>query len=198
MRHATRYFLYHALFLIYCQPCATIPVYMIAILHNIRSAHNVGSMFRTADAAGLERLYLCGITPTPVKPEGHGAAGSNDMLGSARKAFEKTALGAEKSVPWEKCARTADCIRKLKAVGYFVCAVELAPDAVPYHEADFLKKNTDKLAFVVGHETDGLPKALLHKCDAIIRIPMYGKKESLNVAVAFGIIAFEIARNTIR
>lgn len=156
----------------------------VAILCNIRSAHNVGSMFRTADAAGIERLYLCGITPSPA-----------DMLGSARKSLEKTALGAEKAVPWEKYARTADCMRKLKAAGYFIYAVELTPSATPYYNADCLKKNTDKLAFIVGHEVDGVPKALLKKCDAVICIPMHGKKESLNVAVAFGVIAFEIAKN---
>ena len=160
---------------------------MVAILHNIRSAHNVGSMFRTADAAGVERLYLCGITASPA-----------DMLGSARTMLEKTALGAEKSVPWKKCARTADCIRRLKADGYYICAVELADGAAPYYKADCLRNNTDKLAFIVGHEVDGLPKVLLDKCDTVVCIPMHGAKESLNVAVAFGIIAFEIAKNTIR
>ena len=159
----------------------------VALLSNIRSAHNVGSMFRTADAAGISRLYLCGITACP-----------DDMLGSARKSLEKTALGAEKTMLWEKHARTADCMRKLKADGFFICAVELVPCAIPYYEADCLKKNTDKLAFIVGNEVDGVPKALLKKCDAIVSIPMRGHKESLNVAVAFGVIAFEIAKNTIR
>ena len=156
----------------------------VGILSNIRSAHNVGSMFRTADAAGLERLYLCGITPSPA-----------DMLGSATKSLEKTALGAEKTVPWEKCARTADCIRRLKVMGYLICAVELAPHAVPYYEAACLKSNIEKLAFIVGHEVDGVPKAILNKCDAVISIPMHGTKESLNVAVAFGIVAFEIVKH---
>jgi tRNA G18 (ribose-2'-O)-methylase SpoU len=141
-------------------------------------------MFRTADAAGIKRLYLCGITPSPA-----------DMLGSATKSLQKTALGAEKIVPWKKCARTADCIRRLKAEGYFICAVEITNNAAPYHVAECLRKNTSKLAFVVGHEVDGVPKALLLKCDAVVSIPMYGIKESLNVAVAFGIIAFEIARH---
>ena len=176
---------------------------MVAILHNIRSAHNVGSMFRTADAAGISQLYLCGITPAPwpagpVKPVGHGAgftgAASDTMLGSARKSLEKTALGAEKTVSWKKCARGADCIRRLRADGYYICAVEIARGAVPYYDADFLKKKTDKLAFVVGNEVAGLPKSLLDTCDAIVCIPLHGKKESLNVAVAFGIIAFEIAK----
>jgi tRNA G18 (ribose-2'-O)-methylase SpoU len=117
------------------------------------------------------------------------------MLGSATKSLQKTALGAEKSVPWEKCARTADCIRRLKAEGYFVCAVELAHGAVPYHIAECLQKNMDKLAFIVGHEVDGVPKPILKRCDAVISIPMHGTKESLNVAVAFGIIAFEIAKH---
>src|SRR3989344_1257809 len=106
----------------------------VALLAHIRSAHNVGSMFRTADAAGIERLYLCGITSSP-----------HDILGSARKMLEKTALGAEKTVPWEKVARTADCIRHLKAGGYFVCAVELAEGAIPYYEAACLRKNVGKL-----------------------------------------------------
>lgn len=156
---------------------------MVAILHNIRSAYNVGSMFRTADAVGVERLFLCGITPTP-----------HDMLGSARKMLEKTALGAEKTVPWEKYARIADCIRRLKADGYCICAVEIAKNAVSYYRADFLKKDTDKLAFIVGNEVKGLPQSVLVKCDAFVYIPMRGTKESLNVSVAFGIIAFEIAR----
>ncbi len=156
----------------------------IAILSNIRSAHNVGSMFRTADAAGIERLYLCGITPSP-----------DDMLGSARKSLEKTALGAEQSVPWEKCARTADCIRRLKSCGYHICAVEIASGSIPYYEAECLKKSADTIAIVVGHEVDGVPKALRDKCDSVVHIPMHGTKESLNVAVAFGVIAFEIAKN---
>lgn len=160
---------------------------MVGILHNIRSAHNVGSMFRTADAAGVKGLYLCGITASP-----------DDMLGSARKSLEKTALGAEKSVPWEKCARVADCIRRLRADGYYICAVEIARGSVPYYEAICLQKNTDKLAFIVGHEVDGLPRALLQKCDGVVHIPMHGTKESLNVAVAFGVIAFEIAKNKLR
>lgn len=155
----------------------------VAILSNIRSAHNVGSMFRTADAAGISSLYLCGITPSPA-----------DMLGSATKSLEKTALGAEKSVSWQKCARTADCIRRLKADGYFVCAVELAANAIPYFEAECLRRNTERLAILVGHEVDGVPKAILGKCDAAVSIPMHGKKESLNVSVAFGVIAFEIAK----
>ena len=167
--------------------------HMVAILHNIRSAHNVGSMFRTADAAGISQLYLCGITPAPW-PVGSTGARPSDMLGSARKSLEKTALGAEKTVPWKKCTRGMDCIRHLRRDGYYICAVEIARGAVPYYDADVLKKKTRKLAFVVGNEVAGLPKSLLDTCDAIVCIPLHGKKESLNVAVAFCIIAFEIAK----
>ncbi len=157
---------------------------MVAILHNVRSAHNVASIFRTADGAGVLRLYLCGITPGPL-----------DAFGRNRKDFTKVALGAEKTVPFEKVARTADCIRHLKARGYFICALELARGAVPYYEATFLAANREKIAIVVGHETEGIPKSILARCDAAIMIPMRGEKESLNVSVAFGVIAFEIARH---
>jgi len=155
----------------------------VALLSNIRSAHNVGSMFRTADAAGIDCLYLCGITPSP-----------QDMLGSATKNLQKTALGAEKTVPWQKYARTADCIRRLKAQGYHICALELVEGATPYYDAPCIKTHTEKLAFIVGHEVDGLPATIIKKCDSVICIPMRGTKESLNVAVAFGVVAFEIAK----
>ncbi len=156
---------------------------MVAILHNIRSAHNVASIFRTADGAGVQKLYLCGITPGPL-----------DVFGRNREDFAKVALGAEKAVSFEKVARTADCIRRLKAAGYFVCALELAPGAVPYCDAVFLKAHAGKIAIVVGHETEGIPKRILARCDAVVSIPMRGMKESLNVSVAFGVIAFEMAR----
>lgn len=159
---------------------------MIGILHNLRSAHNTASIFRTADGAGVEKLYLCGTTPSPL-----------DAFGRIRADFTKVALGAESSVPWESCARTADCIRRLKAAGYFICAAELAPDAVPYHEAQFLREYAPKIALVVGHETEGVPKSILARCDGIVSIPMRGKKESLNVAVAFGILAFEIMKSDV-
>lgn len=155
---------------------------MIGILYNIRSAYNVGSIFRTADGAGFTKLYLCGITPTP-----------HDTLGRTRKDMVKVSLGAEQTILWEKIARAADCIKKLQREGYFVCAVEIAPGAIPYYIKDVLK-NHARIAILMGHEVTGLPKALRDRCDSTIGIPLYGKKESLNVAVAFGIIAFEIAK----
>jgi len=159
---------------------------MIGILHNLRSVHNTASIFRTADGAGVERLYLCGTTPSP-----------EDAFGRVRQDFAKVSLGAESSVSWESCARTADCIRRLKAEGYFICAAELVSGAVPYAEAAFLKERARKIAVVVGHETGGIPKGILARCDGIVYIPMRGRKESLNVAVAFGVLAFEIARNEV-
>ena len=158
---------------------------MIAILHNIRSAYNVGSIFRTADGAGVEKIYLCGITPAPL-----------NQLGKPEQKITKVSLGAEKTVAWETMARTADCIKRLKKEGYYICALELAPDAAPYTQKGILDAHKKKIAVVVGNEVRGLSKSLRSKCDATIYIPMHGKKESLNVAVAFGIIAFEIAKSS--
>src|SRR3989338_4544510 len=95
---------------------------MIAILHNIRSLHNVGSIFRTADAAGIEKLYLCGITPEPV-----------DRFGRFREQFTKVSLGAEKTVKWEKVKITANLIDKLKKEGYKIFAVEQSKNSTPYY-----------------------------------------------------------------
>ncbi len=156
---------------------------MIGILHNIRSAHNVGSMFRTADGAGVEKLYLCGITPSPLDP-----------FGKPREKITKVSLGAEKTVAWENVARAADCIKRLKQERYYICALELAKDAVPYTAQDLTEHYAGRIAVVIGNEVRGVPKAIRDKCDATICISMRGNKESLNVAVAFGVIAFEIAK----
>lgn len=155
--------------------------HMVGILHDIRSVYNVGSMFRTADGAGVGKMFLCGITPTPL-----------DAFGKPRTDFAKTALGAELSVPWEKVARTGDCVRRLKAGGYSIVAVELAPHAVPCSGAACL--SGEKVALLFGNEVEGIPKRILEKCDAVVSIPMRGKKESLNVSVAFGIVAYETAK----
>jgi tRNA G18 (ribose-2'-O)-methylase SpoU len=146
-----------------------------AILDNVRSRENVGSMFRTADAAGINKLYLCGITPTPPHPK-----------------ISKTALGAENSVQWEQHAKSWALIEKLKHAGTFIVAIEQHPAA----------KNLFKIAprfpiaFVVGNEIQGLSRALLRRVHKIASIPMAGKKESLNVAVAFGIAAYRFIGKT--
>lgn len=154
---------------------------MIAILHNIRSVHNVGSIFRTADAAGVKKLYLCGITPAPV-----------DDYGRTRQEMAKVALGAEKYISWEKVKSTARLLDKLKSGGWKVYAVEQGKRAIPYDKVTMGKR---KIALVVGNEVKGLPQSVLDRADKILEIPMHGRKESLNVAVAFGIIAFHLIRS---
>ena len=156
---------------------------MIAILHNIRSLYNAGSIFRTADAAGVEKLYLCGITPTPI-----------DKFGKLRPQLGKVSLGAEKTVPWEHCKSTAVLIKKLKnppvGGGYKILAVEQSKKSIPYHK--FATPRGSKVALVFGNEVRGLPQSILKKADKILEIPMRGKKESLNVSVVFGIIVFRL------
>ncbi len=154
---------------------------MVVILHNIRSLHNVGSIFRTADAAGIEKLYLCGITPSTL-----------DRFGVVRSDVAKVALGAEKTVAWEKVARTGRLIDKLKKDGFKIIALELDKKAIPYYELLATSYSLDRVALVLGAEVEGIPKTILGKADTIIEVPMSGKKESLNVAVAFGIAAFHL------
>lgn len=166
---------------------------IVVILHNIRSLHNVGSIFRTADAAGVKKIYLCGITPSPI-----------DVFGKARPQLTKVSLGAEKYVEWEKVKSTARLIDKLKkakprsehcsAIGekYKIFAIEQSKKAVPYHKIKLYEAKSRKIVLVVGNEIKGLPASILKKTDKILEIPMRGKKESLNVAVAFGIIIFDI------
>ncbi len=154
---------------------------MVVILHNIRSLHNVGSIFRTSDAAGVEKIYLCGITPKPI-----------DELGRSRQQLTKVSLGAEKYIKWEYVKSTNSLISKLKKEGYKIFAIEQSRKAEPYYNLK-LKAKTSKLALIVGNEVKGLPKSVLNKADKILEITMYGKKESLNVAVAFGIVAFHFA-----
>lgn len=157
------------------------PKQLVAILHNIRSLHNVGSIFRTADAAGVGKIYLCGITPSPL-----------DRFGRPEKNLTKVSLGAEKYVSWEKSGTTGKTIKALKNQGYRILAVEQSKKSVPY---DKFKTGKDKkIALILGNEVKGLSSAILEKCDKILEIPMRGKKESLNVSVAFGIVAFELAR----
>lgn len=150
---------------------------IVVVLPDIRSTHNVGSIFRTADAAGVRKVFLCGITPQPI-----------DQFGRKRQDISKVSLGAEDYIPWEYSKSTTRLITRLKKEGYTVCAVEQSADSVPYMAYNAPK--TAKLAIVMGNEVDGLPKAILVRTDHILEIPMFGKKESLNVGVAFGIVVF--------
>ncbi len=158
---------------------------IIVIAHDIRSVHNVGSIFRTADAAGVEKIFLCGITPAPL-----------DRFKEVRADFAKVALGAEKYIAWESAKTTTAVIKRLKKEGYEIFALEQSIRSAPYYQeaariARASRKNADaRVAIIVGNEVKGLPPSILRGADRILEIPMMGKKESLNVAVAFGIVVF--------
>ena len=158
---------------------------MIAVLHNIRSLHNVGSIFRTADAVGISKIYLCGYTPAPF-----------DEFGLPVGPLVKTALGAERTVAWEKYASTMRLLDKLRAEGKNIFAVEQSKKSVAYQRIHLSKKQLANAVLVVGNEIKGLPPAVLSRADKILEIPMFGKKESLNVAVAFGIVAYRLRLNS--
>ena len=149
------------------------------LLHNIRSAHNVGSVFRTADAAGVSKIFLSGYTPQPV-----------DRFGRARVDISKVALGAERYLPWEYEKNAYAIVSKLRKEGWSIVGVEQDGRAMDYREFK-LKGPT---LFVFGNEVRGISPALRKKCDELIEIPMRGKKESLNVAVTAGIILFSVVQ----
>jgi len=149
----------------------------VLILHNIRSVENVGAMFRTADGAGINKIYLTGYTPAPL-----------DRFGRKRGDFTKSALGAEDFVPWEQKKSLSALIKILKREKYFIIAIEQDKKSVDYKKVKLKTKNV----FIVGAEVIGIPQNILKKCDIIAEIPMRGQKESLNVSVALGIGLFRI------
>ncbi|GMQ95359.1 MAG: RNA methyltransferase [Patescibacteria group bacterium] len=153
----------------------------VVILHNIRSAHNVGAIFRTAEAAGVSRIYLTGYTPAPM-----------DRFGRERRDIAKSALGAEKIVSWKQCKQAGSTVVKLKKEDFEIVAVEQARNSIDYKKF----KPKRKTAFVFGNEVRGISPALLKQSDMIIEIPMKGEKESLNVSVAAGIILFRALDRT--
>ena len=146
---------------------------LVVVLDNIRSLHNVGSVFRTGDAFLIESIYLCGITSTPPLPEIH-----------------KTALGAEDTVSWTYFEYTCDAIETLKANGYIVLAIEQAEGSTLLPDLR-LEKN-QKIAVVFGNEVKGVQQKVIDLCDGCIEIPQYGTKHSLNVSVTGGIIIWEL------
>jgi len=148
------------------------------VLHNIRSLHNVGAIFRTAEGLGVKKIYLTGYTPEP-----------HDIFGKLRKDFTKTALGAEKYLEWEKVKNVFNLLRRLKKEKIQIIALEQSKSSVNIKKF----KPRGKFALILGNEVRGVPKSVLKKCDKIIEIPMRGKKESLNVSVATGIALFAIA-----
>jgi 23S rRNA (guanosine2251-2'-O)-methyltransferase len=147
----------------------------ILIINDIRSNYNVGAMFRTADGAGVEKIYLAGFTPCP-----------KDRFGRVVGEIHKTALGAEESVAWEYVTSVIDLIADLKKEGYTVVSVEQDPNSIKLH--DF--KVPNKVAYIMGSETEGVPKDVLLDSDVILELPMLGKKESLNVSVTAGIVLY--------
>ena len=149
----------------------------ILILPDIRSAINVGAIFRTADAVGIDKVYLVGVTPRP-----------NDQFGRIQKDIAKSALGAETWIPWEYKEKLLPLINSLKKLGYEIVALEQDEKSVDYRKY----KTQSKMAFILGPEVTGLDKKILKVCDKIVEIPMKGKKESLNVSVACGVALFKI------
>ncbi|MEO8399046.1 MAG: RNA methyltransferase [Ignavibacteriaceae bacterium] len=156
-----------------------LPVYVI--LNSIRSTYNVGSIFRTSDGAMIKKLYLCGYTPHPEK----------DSLKSGKKEILKTALGATESVDWEFVKDPKQVVLKLKKDGVKICALELTNKSRFYYE---VSKPDFPLCLIIGNEITGVSQELIDLCDFSIEIPQHGIKQSLNVAVAYGIAIFELRK----
>ena len=149
------------------------PIPVSILLDDVRSLYNVGAFFRTADAAACEKLYLCGITGRPPK---HG--------------ISKTALGADETVPWEHHSNAGTLIEQLRGQHYEIAAVETT-----VHSVDLFDWRPHfPVCILFGHEVDGLPKPLLDLRDTFVRIPMLGRKHSLNVATAGGVVLYELLR----
>ncbi len=150
--------------------CKLIAMFYV-LLDNLRSLHNVGSIFRTADAAGVDKIFLCGITGKPTDPK-----------------VKKVSLGAENTVPWEYTRQAWRVVDQLKKEGFQIVALEQTTGSINFRR--FHRKK--KMVLVVGNEVNGVSPALLKRSDVVVEIPMRGKKESLNVSVAFGIAVFQL------
>ena len=143
------------------------------VLDNIRSCNNIGSVFRTSDALLIEKIILCGITATPPNKDIH-----------------KTALDAEKSVPWEYFEETEIAVQWLKESGYRVFAVEQVENSISL--PDFTPEKDKKLALVFGNEVKGVQQSVIDLCDGAIEIPQYGTKHSFNISVSAGIVLWDL------
>jgi len=151
------------------------PSGVVLVLDNIRSAHNVGSAFRTADAFKADKIYLCGICATPPSAEIH-----------------KSALGAEESVPWEHADDTLSLVNALRADGYCIISVEQACGSVALQ--DFCADSSRKYALVFGNEVDGVQQSVVDASDLALEIPQFGTKHSLNVSVSIGVVLWQFVR----
>jgi len=148
------------------------PIYVV--LNSIRSSYNVGSIFRTSDGAMIEKLYLCGYTPHPPN-----------------KQVLKTALGSTESVRWEHSDDVLKVVKKIKEEGIKICALEQTTKSIPYYD---INKKDFPICLIVGNEITGVSQNLIDLCDFSIDIPQFGIKQSLNVAVAYGISVFELRK----
>lgn len=149
---------------------------MIVILDNLRSAHNVGSIIRTAEGLGITKIFLAGITP-----------------GAQNKGVLKTALGAEKTVELSEFPNILEAIKQAQNEGYLIYSLEISKEAQPINKS----KLPQNIALVVGNEVSGVSQEALSISEEVLMIPLKGKKESLNVAIAFGIAAFILSQNTL-
>lgn len=150
---------------------------VILVLHDIRSNHNVGSLFRTADCVGVSQIILSGYTPAPI-----------DKFNRPVKEIAKTALGAEKSVPWQSEKYIEEILKRLKSEGFKIIAIEQSENSVDYKTV----KIEEDTVVILGNEVLGVSPDILKLCDAVVEIPMKGEKESLNVSVAGAIALFRI------
>ena len=144
------------------------------LLHNIRSMYNVGSIFRTADAAGAEKIILSGYTATPP-----------------RKEIDKTALGAQNSIAWEYCREPCAVLSRLRESGVTLCGLEITENSRSYTD---VRCDEFPICLVLGNEVEGVDEGILKMCDYVLEIPQYGTKHSLNVSVAAGVALFELIR----
>lgn len=160
--------------------CKTRPRFpIVVVLENIRSAYNVGSVFRSADAFFIESVYLVGYCATPPHKE-----------------IAKTALGAELAVPWKHTQRATTAIGELQSLGYKVLAAEQTDASTPLHRLPLLPDQ--KVAIVFGNEVSGVESDTLQCCDGCIEIPQFGMKHSLNIATAAGVVLWELVRNQLQ
>ncbi|MEI6124362.1 MAG: RNA methyltransferase [Bacteroidota bacterium] len=150
-----------------------VKVGIVVVLDNVRSMHNIGSVFRTCDALKVEKLVLCGITATPPHRE-----------------IQKTALDATKSVTWKYYEQTEDAIGELKRLGYEIVGVEQTDSSV--NLMDYKPEKSRKYALVFGNEVDGVDEGVLGLCDRLVEIPQWGTKHSLNIAVSAGIVLWDM------
>lgn len=163
---------------------------LVLVIHNVRSAHNVGSLLRTADGAGVTQAYLSGYSPIPAKR-------GKELLyyTKSEKEIAKTALGAEHSLPWKRLGRIDILQKLLKRQGYFSVALEQADESVDLPQLEEVLGNGahQRVALVVGNEVRGVDVRVLRKCNVVLELPMKGDKNSLNVSVAGGIALYGLS-----